>query len=71
MTLSKSLYGALLALTLILSGCGGVAPAPTSTISKVQYKGELVLGTSGNMMPDVVSLDIDLASRQMPDHQAS
>lgn len=70
MTLSKSIYGALLALTLIFSGCGGAAPAPTSTISKVQEKGELVLGTSGNMTPmtrqlengDVVGLDIDLAN---------
>ena len=70
MTLSKGIYGALLALTLIFSGCGGGAPAPTSTISKVQEKGELVLGTSGNMTPmtrqlengDVVGLDIDLAT---------
>ena len=70
MTLSKGIYGALLALTLIFSGCGGAAPAPTSTIAKVQEKGELVLGTSGNMTPmtrqlengDVVGLDIDLAN---------
>lgn len=70
MTLSKGIYGALLALTFILTGCGGAAPVPTSTISKVQEKGELVLGTSGNMTPmtrqlengDVVGLDIDLAN---------
>ncbi|MDA3946231.1 MAG: transporter substrate-binding domain-containing protein [Helicobacteraceae bacterium] len=70
MTLSKSIYGALLALILIFSGCGGVTPVPTSTIAKVQQKGELVLGTSGNMTPmtrqlengDVVGLDIDLAN---------
>ncbi|MEN8146822.1 MAG: transporter substrate-binding domain-containing protein [Campylobacterota bacterium] len=69
MTLSKGIYGALLALTLVLTGCNGAAPAPASTISKVQEKGELVLGTSGNMTPmtrqlengDVVGLDIDLA----------
>jgi len=70
MTLSKSLFGAILALMLIVtSGCVGSSPAPTSTISKVQEKGELVLGTSGNMTPmtrqlengDVVGLDIDLA----------
>lgn len=70
MTLSKGIYGALLALTLILTGCGGATPAPTSTIANVQAKGELVLGTSGNMTPmtrqlengDVVGLDIDLAN---------
>jgi len=70
MTLTKGIYGALLLLTLILSGCNGAAPAPTSTITNVQQKGELVLGTSGNMTPmtrqldngDVVGLDIDLAN---------
>lgn len=70
MTLTKGIYGTLLALTLILSGCNGAAPAPASTIAKVQEKGELVLGTSGNMTPmtrqlengDVVGLDIDLAN---------
>ncbi len=70
MTLTKGIYGALLAFILVLSGCNGAAPAPTSTIAKVQQKGELVLGTSGNMTPmtrqlengDVVGLDIDLAN---------
>lgn len=70
MTLTKGIYGVLLVLTLILSGCNGAAPVPESTIAKVQQKGELVLGTSGNMTPmtrqldngDVVGLDIDLAN---------
>jgi len=71
MTLSKSLFAALLTGTLVLSsGCMGSNPTPTSTISKVQEKGELILGTSGNMTPmtrqlengDVVGLDIDLAN---------
>jgi len=70
MTLSKGIFAALVALTLIFSGCGGANPAPTSTIVKVQEKGELILGTSGNMTPmtrqlengDVVGLDIDLAT---------
>ncbi len=69
MTLSKGIFAALVALTLIFSGCGGATPAPVSTIAKVQEKGALVLGTSGNMTPmtrqlengDVVGLDIDLA----------
>ena len=70
MTLSKSLFVALLTGTLVISsGCVGASPAP-STISKVQEKGELILGTSGNMTPmtrqlengDVVGLDIDLAN---------
>ncbi len=70
MKLTQGIYGALLVLTLILSGCNGATPAPTSTITKAQQKGELVLGTSGNMTPmtrqlengDVVGLDIDLAN---------
>jgi len=70
MTLSKSLFTALLAGTLVLtSGCVSSSPTP-STISQVQEKGELILGTSGNMTPmtrqlengDVVGLDIDLAN---------
>ncbi len=71
MNMTKAISASLLTLTLLISGCGNAAPsAPESTISKVQKRGELILGTSGNMTPmtralstgAVVGLDIDLAT---------
>jgi len=68
MRLSALFTALALTTTLLLTGCGGATPAP-STLSSVQDRGELILGTSGNMTPmtrqlengDVVGLDIDLA----------
>ena len=69
MNLTKILTTSLLGATLLFTACGGANPTPQSTITKVQERGELILGTSGNMTPmtrslstgEVVGLDIDLA----------
>lgn len=60
------------AIIILVSGCTSATPAPAAqtTLERVQEKGVLVLGTSGNMTPmtravnggkDVVGFDVDVA----------
>ena len=69
---TKALLTVLATVAIIfISGCTSATPTPTqTTIERIQDKGVLVLGTSGNMTPmtravnggkDVVGFDVDVA----------